>query len=112
MARAQHANSCQFVKLVFRPLSCSGHPSSMTARSLLPSRWTAGRLDFSWIMRNAAAKTVLICLVLVAATTAVYWPVRTCDFVNFDDGKYVAANPHVRTGLSWEGVRWAFAARE
>src|SRR5437868_12386973 len=30
------------------------------------------------------------------------------DFVNFDDPIYVSENDHVRAGLSWKGVAWAF----
>jgi tetratricopeptide (TPR) repeat protein len=32
------------------------------------------------------------------------------DFVNYDDPDYVTANPHVRAGLSGEGLRWALTA--
>jgi hypothetical protein len=31
-------------------------------------------------------------------------------FINYDDPVYVTENPHVRGGLTWEGVRWAFTA--
>jgi tetratricopeptide (TPR) repeat protein len=38
-----------------------------------------------------------------------YWPALRCDFVNYDDNKYVTENPHARAGLSMDSVRWAFA---
>ena len=49
----------------------------------------------------------VLCLLLVAATLAVYWPVLHCDFVNYDDPEYFAANPHVLTGLSPANLGWA-----
>ena len=45
---------------------------------------------------------------LVLVTIAVYWPVMRHDFVNHDDPLYVTDNPHVRAGLSWDGLVWAF----
>ncbi len=46
----------------------------------------------------------------MAATVAVYYPVHTHPFANLDDGPYVFSNPHVRSGLSWETVKWAFTS--
>jgi len=51
---------------------------------------------------------ILICLLLVLATSAVYWQVREFSFVNYDDDSYVTDNPHVRDGLTFENVAWAF----
>jgi hypothetical protein len=47
---------------------------------------------------------------LVVATVAVYYPVHSHPFANFDDGPYVFSNPHVRAGLSLDTVRWAFTS--
>jgi protein O-mannosyl-transferase len=55
-------------------------------------------------------RIALICLVLVLSTLAVFWPVMSCDFVNFDDNVYVTENHQVRAGLSWPGVAWAFGS--
>ena len=49
-----------------------------------------------------------ICVLLAAATLAVYWPVGRFAFIKFDDGGYVYENPHVRRGLTWAGAEWAF----
>ena len=49
---------------------------------------------------------VLACL-LVAATLALYWPVRHYGFVDYDDNSYVFENPEVTAGLSRWGVVWA-----
>ncbi|HXF09202.1 MAG TPA: hypothetical protein VN625_00355 [Desulfuromonadaceae bacterium] len=54
---------------------------------------------------------VFIGLLIVAATLAVYWPVRHYDFVDYDDDSYVFENPDVTHGLSWGGVKWAFVDR-
>jgi tetratricopeptide (TPR) repeat protein len=51
---------------------------------------------------------VVLCLVLVAATLAVYNPVNRNAFVNFDDDHYITGNPHVLAGLNWSTVKWAF----
>jgi hypothetical protein len=45
---------------------------------------------------------------LFVATIALYWPAMRCDFVNYDDQDYVTENVHVRAGLSWENLKWAF----
>ncbi len=47
-------------------------------------------------------------LLLVAVTFAVYLPVRHHGFIDYDDMPYVAGNPQVTAGLTWEGIRWAF----
>lgn len=45
---------------------------------------------------------------LVVAVLAVYNPVSKHPFVNYDDDVYVTHNLHVRNGLSWDTVTWAF----
>ena len=52
----------------------------------------------------------LTSLFLIVVTFAVYWQVGSYQFVNFDDGKYILENPHVRTGLTAEGFIWAFTS--
>jgi len=49
---------------------------------------------------------------LIIATAAAYWPVSRSGFVEFDDPGYVRDNPHVRAGLTWDGVAWAFTTRQ
>jgi len=51
---------------------------------------------------------VVLCLLLVAATLAVYNPVNRNAFVNLDDDHYITGNPHVLAGLHWGTVKWAF----
>ena len=57
---------------------------------------------------SAPGKTVLICLLLAAGALAAYWPVLNCEFVNIDDWAYVTDNSHVKAGLTWSSVVWAF----
>lgn len=47
-------------------------------------------------------------LLLLVAVFAVYFQVRNHELVSFDDPIYVTENPPVRTGLTWDGVAWAF----
>jgi tetratricopeptide (TPR) repeat protein len=56
--------------------------------------------------------TVLVCLVLVLATFAVYWQVTGYDFVLLDDNVYVSENSHVQNGLTSDSVIWAFTATD
>jgi hypothetical protein len=53
-----------------------------------------------------------ICAVLAIATLALYSPVRSYDFVDYDDGNYVSENPHVLAGLSWATIRWSLESIE
>lgn len=53
-------------------------------------------------------RTVILCLLLVVATLAVYNPVNRNAFVNFDDDHYITHNLQVQAGLTWETVKWAF----
>ena len=43
-------------------------------------------------------------------TVAVYLPVHSHPFAELDDGSYVYSNPHVRAGLTWETIKWAFTS--
>ncbi len=57
-------------------------------------------------------RNLIFCLLLVVATLALYNPVNRHPFVNYDDDRYVTENPHVRNGLSWDTITWAFTAEE
>ncbi len=52
----------------------------------------------------------LVYLLLALGTLAVYWRVGGFEFINFDDGAYVARNPQVQGGLTLKGVAWAFTS--
>ena len=51
---------------------------------------------------------MLISILLIAATAAVYGQVIGFKFVNLDDNPYVLDNPDVLQGLTIRGVLWAF----
>jgi tetratricopeptide (TPR) repeat protein len=51
---------------------------------------------------------LLECLLLIAVVLVCYNPVTRNGFLNFDDDRYITENPHVRAGLTWPTVRWAF----
>jgi tetratricopeptide (TPR) repeat protein len=51
-----------------------------------------------------------VCLLLATATFAVFWQVRQYDFVNLDDKMYIVDNRHVLSGLTIDGVKWAFTS--
>ena len=57
-------------------------------------------------------RNVVLCLLLVVATLALYNPVNRHPFVNYDDDRYVTENPHVHKGLNWDTVAWAMTATE
>jgi protein O-mannosyl-transferase len=57
-------------------------------------------------------RNVIVCLLLVAATLALYNPVNRHPFVNYDDDRYVTQNPHVHNGLTGDTIAWAFSATE
>jgi Flp pilus assembly protein TadD len=45
---------------------------------------------------------------LVITAFAAYWPVLKCEFVKYDDDKYVTENPNVKRGITYESIIWAF----
>lgn len=49
---------------------------------------------------------------LAVATLAIYSPVVTHPFINYDDRDYVTENPHVQAGLSTQTIAWAFTSTE
>jgi hypothetical protein len=58
---------------------------------------------------NRQKQTLIIYIVLTVVTLAVFWQVNQYDFVNFDDNMYITKNSNIRSGLTPEGVYWAFS---
>ncbi len=54
---------------------------------------------------------LVACLALVVFVLLVYWQIRDYEFIVFDDDKYVTDNRHVKSGITWEGVKWAFSLK-
>ncbi len=46
--------------------------------------------------------------VLATLTLSIYVQVAGFEFVNYDDNLYVTDNDHVKSGLTFEGIQWAF----
>ncbi len=60
------------------------------------------------IRNRVDQEAMILSLILVAATLAVYWPVQSFDFVNFDDPLYITRNPAIQNGVTWDGILWSF----
>ena len=52
--------------------------------------------------------TALLCMALATGTLLLYCPVLFHGFINYDDPDYILDNPHVKAGLTWPGIVWAF----
>src|SRR5882762_4765029 len=57
---------------------------------------------------SAQKRTLLLCLLLIAVVFVFYSPVTNNGFINYDDDQYITNNSHVRAGLTWATVKWAF----
>ena len=57
-------------------------------------------------------KPVLIALLLVLVTAALYAPVRHYPFTSYDDPIYVTSNDHVKNGFHIEAIKWAMTSNE
>lgn len=53
-------------------------------------------------------RTTVLCLCLVLLVLAFYNPVVHNGFTNMDDNGYITENSHVKAGLTWATVKWAF----
>lgn len=51
-----------------------------------------------------------VCLALVLGNLAVFWQVRSYEFVEWDDTTNFVNNPNVNDGLSIQSIRWAFTS--
>jgi len=66
--------------------------------------------DVAHPLADEANKTVkiIICVLLVLATFAIYSQVQDHEFINFDDDLYITKNLNVQAGLTSESISWAF----
>ncbi len=58
-----------------------------------------------------ALRTWAIATVLLAGTILLFSRVLAYGFINYDDPRYILNNPHVRAGLAWDSIVWAFTGR-
>ena len=61
---------------------------------------------------SSKKRSTVLCLVLIVLTLTFYNPVVHNGFTNMDDNGYITENVHVRAGLTWETVKWAFTSFE
>jgi len=57
---------------------------------------------------QARRTTLWLALLMLAATSAVFWPVSEFEFLNYDDPEYITSNPRVIGGLTGANINWAF----
>jgi Flp pilus assembly protein TadD len=60
------------------------------------------------LVESSRAQKLILCLLLVLATVALYNPATRAPFFNLDDDLYVTQNPDVRAGLTKHSIIWAF----
>lgn len=53
---------------------------------------------------------LMVSLMLVVSILCIYYPLRTNEFIIFDDDLYVTENQTVQEGLSIKGIIWAFTS--
>src|SRR5579859_956527 len=53
-------------------------------------------------------RDLLIGLLLAALTLGVYWPIRTHDFIFYDDPQFITENSQIQSGLNWRTINYAF----
>lgn len=85
------------------------HTRPATLPSPVKAAWAIDQAK-RWII--SLPTNFWIYLGLLVVTVFAYLQVRSFEFINFDDPDYVTGNPHVRAGLTFAGVIWAFTSRE
>lgn len=60
------------------------------------------------LFSSARKRSVVLSLLLLLVTLAVYNPIVHNAFVNIDDNGYVTDNHRIQAGLTWGTVKWAF----
>ena len=61
---------------------------------------------------SGSKQTLTLCLLLAAGTLALYNRVSRAGFLRYDDDRYVVENLHVRAGVHWPTISWAFTSFE
>ena len=51
---------------------------------------------------------LIVYIVLTVATLAAFWQVNQHDFISLDDPVYVTENSNIQSGITLDGLRWAF----
>ena len=53
--------------------------------------------------------TFIVYIAMTFITLSVFWQVHQFDFFLVDDSLYVTQNVHIQSGMTLEGIRWAFS---
>ena len=56
--------------------------------------------------------TIALAAVFLLLVAAIFQPLLGFGFLGLDDPRYVTSNAHVRSGLSLDGLRWAFTTTD
>jgi tetratricopeptide (TPR) repeat protein len=75
-----------------------------------PGQRSTAAADAGGLRSKDTRRQIFLALSLALITLAIYSPVRTHAFVNYDDDDYITRNSHIRSGLSWQSVEWALTA--
>ena len=62
----------------------------------------------SRMFTSSERRILVFCLLLTVVVLLAYNPITHNGFLNYDDDAYITSNPHVRAGLTWATVKWAF----
>jgi hypothetical protein len=60
---------------------------------------------------SSSKNKFIVYIVLTMVTLAVYWQVNKFDFVNIDDPVYIIENHNIQSGITLDGLSWAFNIR-
>src|SRR5437868_13483398 len=59
--------------------------------------------------RSELIKSGIVCIFLATIIWIVFAQTLRHDFINYDDNEYVCENPRIVSGLSLNGIQWAFS---
>jgi len=57
-------------------------------------------------------KKLILYIILIFITLAVYWQVNQFDFISLDDSRYVTQNIHIQSGITKDTIRWTFTGTD
>jgi tetratricopeptide (TPR) repeat protein len=86
----------------------SSSSSAAAMKRLEEPRFSSSSRPF----QSPRSRTLLFCLLLTVAVLISYNPVTNNGFLRYDDDRYIADNLHVRAGVTWTTVKWAFTTYE
>ena len=57
---------------------------------------------------TANNQRIFISFILILFSIYCYFPLKNCDFLDYDDAQYIVSNPNVTEGISLKSILWAF----